>query len=234
MSYLDYARLDGLDDEAFRNQKPYPWINPEGALTDAGYRELRGNLPDVSLFDGYFGVSRAHGQQSHDRYVLEYRDGLDLPAPWQAFVDELRGPRYRDFVRRLFGVRSLYLNFHWHYTPNACSVSPHCDAKHKLGSQIFYLNTEDDWNPAWGGETLILDDKGRFGRRSAPAFEDFDQVLPSQALGNRSLIFMQTGNSWHGVRPIQCPGGELRKVFIVVVNRAGPIARVKRFLRHAA
>jgi hypothetical protein len=234
MSYLDYARLDALDGEAFRNQKPYPWINPEGALTDAAYRELRDDLPDVSLFDGYFGVSRAHGQQSHDRYVLEYRDGLDLPAPWQAFVDELRGPRYRDFLRRLFGVRSLYLNFHWHYTPNGCSVSPHCDAKHKLGSQIFYLNTEDDWDPAWGGETLILDDKGRFGRRSAPAFEEFDQVLPSQALGNRSLIFMQTGNSWHGVRPIQCPEGKLRKVFIVVVNRAGPIARVKRFLRHAA
>ncbi len=234
MSYLDYARLDTLDGKAFRNQKPYPWINPEGALTDAGYRELREQLPDVSLFDGYFGVDRAHGQQSHDRYVLEYRDGLDLPAPWQAFVDELRGPRYSDFLRRLFGVRSLYLNFHWHYTPNGCSVSPHCDAKHKLGSQIFYLNTEDDWDPAWGGETLILDDQGRFGRRSAPAFEDFDQVLPSQALGNRSLIFMQTGNSWHGVRPIQCPEGELRKVFIVVVNRAGPIARVKRFLRHAA
>jgi hypothetical protein len=234
MSYLDYACLDALDGEAFRNQKPYPWINPEGALTDVAYRELRDNLPDVSLFDGYFGVSRAHGQQSHDRYVLEYRDGLALPAPWQAFVDELRGPRYLDFLRRLFGVRSLYLNFHWHYTPNGCSVSPHCDAKHKLGSQIFYLNTEDDWDPAWGGETLILDDKGRFGRRSAPAFEDFDKALPSQALGNRSLIFMQTGNSWHGVRPIQCPEGKLRKVFIVVVNRAGPIARVKRFLRHAA
>jgi len=234
MSYLDYARLDALDGEAFRNQKPYPWINPEGALTDAGYRELRDNLPDVSLFDGDFGISRAHGQQSHDRYVLEYRDGLDLPVPWQAFVDELRGPRYRDFLRRLFGVRSLHLNFHWHYTPDGCSVSPHCDAKHKLGSQIFYLNTEDDWDPAWGGETLILDDQGRFGRRSAPAFEDFDQVLPSQAQGNRSLIFMQTGNSWHGVRPIRCPQGELRKVFIVVVNRAGPIARVKRFLRHAA
>jgi hypothetical protein len=234
MSYLDYARLDALDGEAFRNQKPYPWVNPEGALTDAAYQELRDNLPDVSLFDGYFGVSRAHGQQSHDRYVLEYRDGLDLPAPWQAFVDELQGQRYRDFLRRLFGVRSLYLNFHWHYTPNGCSVSPHCDAKHKLGSQIFYLNTEDDWDPAWGGETLILDDKGRFDRRSAPAFEDFDEALPSQALGNRSLIFMQTGNSWHGVQPIQCPEGELRKVFIVVVNRAGPMARVKRFLRHAA
>ena len=84
MSYLDYDRLDALDGEAFRNQKPYPWVNPEGALTDAGYRELRDNLPDVALFDGYFGVSRAHGQQSHDRYVLEYRDGLDLPGRWDA------------------------------------------------------------------------------------------------------------------------------------------------------
>ena len=38
MSYLDYARLDALDGEAFRNQKPYPWVNPEGALTAASRR----------------------------------------------------------------------------------------------------------------------------------------------------------------------------------------------------
>ena len=72
---------------------------------------------------------------------------------------------------------------------------------------------------------VILDDKGRFSAQSSPAWEDFDTALPAKTAGNRSLIFMQTGNSWHGVRPIQCPEGELRKVFIVVANRAGPIAR---------
>ena len=66
---------------------------------------------------------------------------------------------------RLFNVNSLELTLHWHYTPNGCSVSPHCDAKHKLGSHIFYLNTEKDWKEHWGGETVVLDDEGQFDRQ---------------------------------------------------------------------
>lgn len=232
--YLNFARMDALDGEDFRNREPYPWLNPQGLLTDAGYAALRENLPDVDMFSKVFGVQRAHGQRSHDRYTLEYADDLDVPAPWKAFVEELRGPRYRAFLRRIFGVRRLDLNFHWHYTPDGCSVSPHCDARHKLGSHIFYLNTADDWREEWGGETLILDDQGRFPRDSAPDFEDFDRVISAEALGNRSLIFMQRKNSWHGVREIRCPEGKLRKVFIVVINSGSPVARVRRFLRRVA
>lgn len=234
MEYLNYEKMDALDGEYFRQQQPYPWLNPEGLLTAAGYRALRDNLPEVALFKKVFGVERAHGQQSHDRYTLAYSDKVVVPAPWQDFVDELRGPRYREFLRRIFGVRLLDLSYHWHYTPNGCSVSPHCDARHKLGSHIFYLNTAEDWRTEWGGETLILDDGDRFRRDSAPGFDDFDRVLGADALGNRSLIFMQRKNSWHGVREICCPEGELRKVFIVVVNSGSPVARVRRFLRKVA
>ncbi len=234
MEYLDYAKMDALDGEYFRGQQPYPWLNPEGLLTDAGYQALRCHLPEVSLFKKVFGVERAHGQRSHDRYTLEYADNLAVPVPWKDFVGELKGPRYRDFLRRIFGVRLLDLSYHWHYTPNGCSVSPHCDARHELGSHIFYLNTDQDWRKEWGGETLILDDGGRLRRDSAPGFDDFDRVLGADALGNRSLIFMQRKNSWHGVREIRCPEGELRKVFIVVVNSGSPVARVRRFLRKVA
>jgi len=234
MEYLNYAKMETVDGAAFRAQQPYPWINPEGMLTDEAYRALRNNLPDVAMFQKVFGVKRAHGQTSHDRYTLEYTPELQLPEPWRDLMLELRGPRYKGFLRRIFGVRFLDLSFHWHYTPNGCSVSPHCDAKHKLGSHIFYLNTPDDWQQEWGGETLILDDGGRFRRDSAPGFEDFDQVMASEALGNRSLIFMQRNNSWHGVREISCPQGLLRKVFIVVINSGTPVARVRRFLRRVA
>jgi hypothetical protein len=109
-------------------------------------------------------------------------------------------------------------------------VSPHCDAKRKLGSHIFYFNTEEDWDPAWGGGTVILDDAGRFDARSAPAFEDFVAFEPAQALGNHSLLFVRNGNSWHGVREIRSPQGALRKVFIVVIERASLAARLRRRL----
>lgn len=218
VKYLDFERLDEVDSGAFRSQKPFPWVNPQGLLTEDGYRRLLDTLPGTDLFARNFDVARKHGQRSHDRFNLEYRRALDLSEPWRAFLAELQGDRYRRFLERLFGRGAFRLRFHWHYATNAGSVSPHCDSNQKLGSHIFYLNSTRDWDPAWGGETLVLDDGGRFGRRSSPEFEEFDRILPSQFLDNRSFIFRRTAHSWHGVREIHCPDDALRKIFIVVID----------------
>lgn len=230
MQYLDVERLSTLDPKVFQSQHPYPWMNPEGLLTEEGYQRLRETLPDVTLFTPIFGKKRVYGQQSHDRFSLEYYDGLDVAEPWREFVTELQGKEYQRFLRHMIGVRSFELLFHWHYTPNGCSVSPHCDSNRKLGSHIFYFNTLEDWNPAWGGETLILDDGRRFSRKSAPRFDEFAHVTAGEALGNHSLLFARTEYSWHGVREIHCPKDALRKVFIVVINRSTPLDRLWRAL----
>lgn len=228
MTYLDFSALNQLSPRTFQETKPYPWMNPSGLLTDWGYERLVETLPDLSLFEKRFGVKRAHGQHSHDRYTLEYRKELPLSPHWTQFLDELQGEAYSGFLKRLLGIKSLDLHFHWHYTPNGCSVSPHCDAKHKLGSHIFYFNTQENWDPAWGGETVILNDHGRFSRKSAPRFEDFPESLASTAIGNYSLLFQRLDKSWHGVRPVQCPEGHMRKVFIVVINRFSLVDRLQR------
>lgn len=231
MTYLDIERLEGIDEIAFQSRKPYPWVSAEGPLTDQGYRRLLDTLPDLSQFKRQFGIKRAHGQKSHDRFGLEYHEDVNVSEAWHEVIEELRGKTYRDFLQRLFGRRSLKLNFHWHYTPRGCSVSPHCDAKHKLGSHIFYFNTDRDWDPSWGGQTLILDDGGRFNRRSAPKFEDFERVTATQALGNCSLLFSRRKKSWHGVRALRCPDRMFRKVFIVVITDGSLRRRVIMRLR---
>jgi hypothetical protein len=218
VEYIDAKALSAMDPSVFQHAEPFPWINPAGFLTDAGFARLVANLPDVSQFTSAIDAMRVrkYGQKNHDRFVLEYVDGIDIPLPWQELIDELRGDRYRAFIASLLGHRHFRFRFHWHYTPGSCSVSPHCDSRTKLGSHIFYLNTRPSWDPAWGGETVILDDHGRFDVDSSPAFEDFDSAVPAQTMDNRSLIFSRRGNSWHGVRAIECPEGALRKVFIVV------------------
>lgn len=218
LQYIDAKAMAAIDAEAFRRVDPFPWVNPAGFITAAGFARLVDNLPDVGRFTRAIDYTRQrkYGQKNHDRYVLEYLDGMDLPAPWLEFIDELRGADYRAFIGRLLGHRHFRFRFHWHYTPRACSVSPHCDSRTKLGSHIFYLNTRTDWDPAWGGETVVLDDHGRFPEDSSPAFEDFDASWAAETMDNRSLIFGRRGNSWHGVRAIDCPDGKLRKVFIVV------------------
>lgn len=234
MSYLNFQGLSAIDPQQFQGEKPYPWLNPEGLLTTEGHEQLLASLPDVSLFQRRFGIARAHGQQSHDRFTLEYQENLPLAPAWQTFIAELQGKEYQTFLQRLFNVNSLELTLHWHYTPNGCSVSPHCDAKHKLGSHIFYLNTEEDWEENWGGETVILDDEGQFDRKSAPAFEDFKNATVSNARGNYSLLFCRKGNSWHGVREIQCPEDHMRKVFIVVINRFTLLDRARKIFGKTA
>jgi hypothetical protein len=218
MPILNFDSLDSLDEKKFQSTEPYPWINPVGALTDEGRRRLIETVPPIEQFERVFGKTRSYGQQSHDRLALEYHAGIELAEPWREFISELKGRRYGAFLRRMFGRRGLSLSFHWHYTPNGCSVSPHCDAAHKLGSHIFYVNSDEEWDPAWGGNTLVLDDSGRFDNKSAPAFEDFDREIASDTRGNRSFLFARRDTSWHGVRTIHCPEGRYRKVFIVVIN----------------
>jgi hypothetical protein len=218
MKYINEAVMDRLDGAAFRAQEPYPWINPQGFLTEDGYGRLVETLPPAEMFENRFGEKRKHGQQSHDRLALDYAPDLALGAPWKTFVAEINGPVYQKFLERMFGRRALRLILHWHYTPNGCSVSPHCDSRRKLGSHIFYFNTDKDWRPEWGGETLILDDGGRFKPDSAPKFEEFDRIMPATAIGNHSMLFMRREQSWHGVKEIRCPPDALRKVFIVVIE----------------
>lgn len=225
---LDRDRLSAIETATFRQADPYPWLNPEGLLTKQGFDLLRRNLPEIEQMKASFGRKRAHGQKPHDRYALEYRPDLDLHPAWHQFIRELNGPAYQEWLSRLFATRRFTLSYHWHYAPRGASVSPHCDAKRKLGSHIFYFNTEDEWQRDWGGQTVILDDGGRFARNSAPDFSDFERSWVADAMGNRSLLFQRQGNSWHGVQTLDCPEDRLRKVFIVVVNAANLKSRLRR------
>jgi hypothetical protein len=143
---------------------------------------------------------------------------MDLPGPWKEFVAELEGDTYQSLLRRMLGPQKFILTLEWYYAWQGCSVSPHCDARRKLATHIFYFNTEDDWDTSWGGQILMLDDEGRFKPHSAPSFDDLKVAAALVPRGNESLLFQRTEHSWHGVRPLQCPSSSLRKLFIVTVN----------------
>lgn len=221
MEYLNQAAMNGIFPEIFQSQRPYPWAEISNSLTEEGYQRLREALPDVSLFDRVVGIKRTHGQTSHDRYILHYRPWLEVAPSWKDLIGELQGPDYEAFVRRLFGVpasKRLILTFEWYYAWQGCSVSPHCDAYRKLGTHIFYFNTEADWESSWGGHILLMDDGGRFKPHSAPSFDDLEVAASLDPRGNGSLLFQRTAHSWHGVRPLGCPPDHLRKLFIVTIN----------------
>ncbi len=218
MNYLDFDKLAAIDTDTFWQQQPYPWLSQQGLLTEEGFQALMASMPPLDLFEKKFDYERRAGQKPHDRYSLEYTPQTPVSEPWKAFIGELCSDAYRRQIERLFRVRNIEFRFHWHYTPNGCSVSPHCDSRREHGSHLFYFNSEQDWDPAWGGNTLVLDDAGRLDFNSAPDLDQFVAVHESPAIGNYSAIIKRTDHAWHAVREIQCPEDRLRKVFIVVVN----------------
>ena len=218
MKYLDIDVLRNLTREDFLKIKPYPYYNREGVLTESGFQDLLANMPPLDMFEQKFGYERRAGQAPHDRYSLEYEPGMPVPQPWQEFIAELRSDAYRDEVARLLGAKKIEFRMHWHYTPAGADVSPHCDARREHGSHLFYFNSEQDWDPAWGGSTLVLDDGGRLDYNSAPDYDEFDAIHECQSIGNYSSLMLRTDHAWHAVRAIDCPEGRLRRVFIVVVN----------------
>jgi hypothetical protein len=216
--YLNFDKLEAIDPVKFLNTRPFPNANPQGLLTDEGYELLLNNMPDISMFEKIFDYERLGGQEPHNRYALEYVPGMPVPRPWQEFIAELRSDRYRNAMTRLLDAKKIEFRCHWHYTPNGCSVSPHCDSKREHGSHLFYFNSEDDWDPAWGGETLVLDDGGKLDFESAPGLDEFVGESACKSIGNYSMFFQRTDHAWHAVREIKCPEDKMRRIFIVVVN----------------
>jgi hypothetical protein len=218
VEYLNLKRLNKIPAESFQSRDPYPWANIEQSLTREGYERLRACMPTVERFNKHEGVKRAYGQAPHDRFLLHYRPGMEIAGPWQEFLAELQGPVYQDFLRRMLGNHTFIPTFEWYYAWQGCAVSPHCDAARKLATHIFYFNTEADWDSSWGGEILILDSERRFPVHSGPGFDDLKVAASIEPRGNVSLLFQRTHHSWHGVRPLRCPQGRLRRLFLVTVN----------------
>ena len=222
MTYLEMKCLDGVSAGAFQGQKPYPWAQMQNTLTAKGWEQLRASLPEFSVFQRMVGVKRGYGQEPHNRGILHYREGMELAETWKAFIAELRSPAYEAFLRRVLNLpetQKIILTMEWYYAWQGCSVSPHCDARRKIATHIFFFATDDDWPREWGGDILILDDEGRFKAHSAPAFNDLKIAASLDLRKNGSLLFQRTEHSWHGVQPLRSPRADIyRKLFIVTVN----------------
>lgn len=122
LQYLNPAVLDSIDPAAFSAREPFPWVNPQYFIRNERYPELLASMPDISQFRAFFGKQRKHGQASHDRYVLDFEEGMELSQPWATLIAELRGDSYRKFVCKMLGVSHVRFRFHWHYTPNGGEV----------------------------------------------------------------------------------------------------------------
>jgi hypothetical protein len=222
--------LGNIDDKFY-------WREFSNFLTEDFYSALIRDYPPISLFEKHVGIDRGPARP-HDRYYLSlgsskyHRDGSTssqaasnqlgsvelegLPAVWQLFIEKLRGPEYRKFIGKILKKRRFDMRFAWHMGFSGAEICPHLDNKLKLGTQIFYFNSVSDWNPDWGGQTVLL--SGLQKKSICPEFEDFSHFQEISNVGNNSLFFRNSPTAWHGVRPLECPPGNFRKIFTVIYD----------------
>src|SRR4051794_29905699 len=248
-TFIDYDVLRAFNIEEFKRRVPFPWHNLHGFLTPQGFRSLLDDFPPLELFEYHANVVREHGQRPHNRHYLAYQSSIyhrnddegviqqgQLPAAWQRFIDELQwGNEYHDFVRRALGVSTFTARYAWHVGSAGSEVSPHLDSRNKLGTHILYFNTSDEWESAWGGATLVLG-----GKRTAamnPDFGDFETCEAARIVDNRSFLFKNTPQAWHGVTALTSPTGSYRRLFNIIFEtpaRSSLFDHARRLLRPKA
>jgi hypothetical protein len=245
-TFIDYELLRAFDADGFKSRAPFPWHNLRGFLRAEGFRALYDDFPPLELFEYHSDIRRAHGQRPHNRYYLAYENSIyhkeaesgvirhrQLPAAWQRFMDELESSdEYHGFVRRALGVPAFITRHAWHVGSQGSEVSPHVDVAKKLGTHILYFNTSDEWNPEWGGATLVLG--GKQTDAMNPDFRDFETRDEARIVDNHSFLFKNTPNAWHGVSALTCPPGSYRRLFNIIFEApAGRrlLARARTLLR---
>jgi len=229
-TFIDYELLRAFDADGFKSRAPFPWHNFGGFLTAEGFRALHGEFPPLELFEYHSNIRRAHGQRPHNRYYLAYESSIyhkqadsgvirrdQLPAAWQRFMDELESSEeYQNFIRRALGVSTFITRYAWHVGSQGSEVSPHVDAAEKIGTHILYFNTSDEWNPEWGGATLVLG--GKQTAAMNPDFAAFATRDEARIVDNHSFLFKNTPDAWHGVSALTCPPDSYRRLFNIIVE----------------
>ncbi|NEO90353.1 MAG: 2OG-Fe(II) oxygenase [Moorea sp. SIO3G5] len=234
--FLDYDLLQSLNKDLFILKYPFPWLNFNQFLTSEVFKKLNHDFPRLNYFEKHKAIKRVYGQKPHDRYYLAYeksnyhlhnrkKKGIvklkQLPKSWQRFMEELETSLdYQNFIKSLFEVSDFRVRYAWHVGVTNSDVSPHIDDPKKIGTHILYFNTSEDWNPDWGGSTLILG--GKLTNAMNPDFTDFTTITPTQFLDNFSFIFKNTPNAWHGVKPLTCPQGKYRRIFNIIFEFSDP------------
>jgi len=178
------------------------------------YRGLLKHFPTDDLFKDEFPEERKHGQRPHcrrffcigetqgskyfDDYLLEPNK---LPPIWQNFIMTIyNSGQYKSFIRRALDCKDFKFRFDFHRTRGGLDVSPHVDSIGKIGSHLFYF-MPDEWTDDMGGKTIFY--RGRKVDRMNPEPEEFEESVTTSVLGNRSCLFKNVEEGWHGVTQVK-------------------------------
>ena len=177
------------------------------------YERMLKDFPKNELFKDEIPKDRKHGQRPHCRrffcigetkgskYFDEYKVEIEqLPSIWYQFCTNiLKNKDYHKFICKALNVKTFKIRFDFHRTEGGLDVSPHIDSIGKIGSHLFYFMPKD-WTDEMGGKTIFY--RGRKVSRMNPEPEEFEDSVTTNVIGNRSCLFKNAEEGWHGVTQV--------------------------------
>lgn len=201
------AKLRGY----FLQAKPFPHVFLDGIVDHATLRAAMLSWPVTSP-----------GWKTFQQGKRGFQVSAMLPDVLRDVIDELNGPRFVVWLRRLSGIEMLQSDFTLsggglHEVARGGRLGMHVDFN-RLGTLyrrlnvLLYLN--EGWQSEWGGDLLLRDHPS-----------DWKDQVSIEPRFNRLVIFESTDTSWHGhPTPLECPEGQSRKSIATYYYTAEPPA----------
>ena len=146
------------------------------------------------------------------KYLVFFKE---LPKLWQELSNILmHGKEYKEWICETFKISSYNTRLDWHRTSNGLDVSPHIDSEGKEGSHLFYFMPRG-WKEEYGGRTTFYKEKTT--PKMNPEPYNFKKNISYPVIGNRSLLFKNSKEGWHGVTQVDNNVGLHRQLFNVVI-----------------
>jgi hypothetical protein len=193
-----------------------PHAEYSGFIEPKAFDRLLLEFPPASLFKIEEPEYRKNNQRPHWRQLMCYSDKSlfvkyknlaqyfvdisSLPEIWQELVESIvRGKEYREWVGNTLKIKDFDIRLDWHRTRSGLDASPHVDSIGKLGSHLFYF-MPNGWKDEFGGRTVFY--KNKKTKKANPELCDFEESLEIPVVGNRSMIFKNVPEGWHGVTQV--------------------------------
>jgi Rps23 Pro-64 3,4-dihydroxylase Tpa1-like proline 4-hydroxylase len=198
--------LSRVDRAAFAAAEPFPHVVLDGFLES----ELADRVADEFVRPGV--AWKAFHHVNERKAVASVLSSFG-PAT-RAVIDTLQGDAFRQALSELVGMPDLVADpsldgSGLHLTEDGGFLNVHADhlshTTHRSWSRrvnlLLFLNR--GWQAAWGGQLELWSaDMRRCVQRIEPGF-------------NRCVVFPVSRTTYHGVVPVRCPSGRVRKSIAV-------------------
>jgi hypothetical protein len=191
----------------YRSASPFPFFRIDDFLEPAFLSAVVNAYPtyeEARLIGREF-------QAVNEKLKTQVTDSSLFPAPVKQLADELNGASFLSDLEYITGIPGLLADPDFggggmHLTNKSGRLDVHVDFNLHSEKQVFrrlnillYLNPK--WDDSWGGRIEFWDEN------VTQAHQSFSPAL------NRCVVFETSETSYHGVTPITCPDGVVRKSF---------------------